>query len=55
MNSFTPPSAHTTTFQEIKDGLRRLYLEDPRPWLVGFSGGKACPECNEGTAPCWRR
>ena len=27
-------------FQEIKDALRQLYLEDKRPWLVGFSGGK---------------
>ena len=27
-------------FQEIKDSLRQLYLEDPRPWLVGFRGGK---------------
>ncbi len=29
-----------TTFQEIKNSLRELYLEDARPWLVGFSGGK---------------
>jgi DNA sulfur modification protein DndC len=27
-------------FQEIKASLRQLYLEDNRPWLVGFSGGK---------------
>jgi len=27
-------------FQEIKTSLRQLYLEDARPWLVGFSGGK---------------
>ena len=27
-------------FQEIKGSLRQLYLEDERPWLVGFSGGK---------------
>jgi DNA sulfur modification protein DndC len=27
-------------FQEIKASLRQLYLEDKRPWLVGFSGGK---------------
>jgi len=25
---------------EIKDSLRKLYLEDERPWLVGYSGGK---------------
>jgi hypothetical protein len=25
---------------DIRDSLRNLYLEDPRPWLVGFSGGK---------------
>ncbi|OQB94511.1 MAG: hypothetical protein BWX84_00158 [Verrucomicrobia bacterium ADurb.Bin118] len=29
-----------TKYQAIKDSLRRLYLDDPRPWLVGFSGGK---------------
>ena len=27
-------------FQEIKGSLQQLYLEDERPWLVGFSGGK---------------
>lgn len=30
----------TTTYQDIKRSLRQLYLEDERPWLVGFSGGK---------------
>ena len=29
-----------TTYQDIKDSLRNLYLQDARPWLVGFSGGK---------------
>jgi hypothetical protein len=24
-------------FQEIKASLRQLYLEDKRPWLVGFA------------------
>jgi DNA sulfur modification protein DndC len=27
-------------FQAIRDQLTQLYLADPRPWLVGFSGGK---------------
>ena len=27
-------------FEEIKPSLRQLYLQDERPWLVGFSGGK---------------
>jgi DNA sulfur modification protein DndC len=27
-------------FQEIRDSLRALYLDDPRPWLIGYSGGK---------------
>ena len=27
-------------FQDIKSSLQQLYLEDERPWLVGFSGGK---------------
>ena len=26
-------------FQEIRDSIRTLYLADPRPWLIGFSGG----------------
>ena len=29
-----------TVFQDIRDSLRKLYLEDSRPWLVGLSGGK---------------
>ena len=29
-----------TAFQDISHSLRQLYLEDERPWLVGFSGGK---------------
>jgi DNA sulfur modification protein DndC len=29
-----------TSYSEIKNSLRDLYLDDPRPWLVGFSGGK---------------
>ena len=29
-----------TVYKDIKDNLRDLYLEDTRPWLVGFSGGK---------------
>ena len=33
---FNPLSAYS----EIKNGLSQLYLSDPRPWLVGFSGGK---------------
>ena len=40
MASQTPALTPLPPFAEIKDGLRRLYLEDPRPWLVGFSGGK---------------
>lgn len=31
------PSAPSALFA---DTLRDLYLNDPRPWLVGFSGGK---------------
>jgi DNA sulfur modification protein DndC len=29
-----------TSFSEIRDSLEKLYREDERPWLVGFSGGK---------------
>lgn len=27
-------------FDDLREHLSRLYLDDPRPWLVGFSGGK---------------
>lgn len=30
----------TSVYQESKNSLRKLYMEDERPWLVGFSGGK---------------
>jgi hypothetical protein len=30
----------TSTFQNIKRSLLQLYLDDKRPWLVGFSGGR---------------
>ncbi|HTV49200.1 MAG TPA: DNA phosphorothioation system sulfurtransferase DndC [Phycisphaerae bacterium] len=30
----------STAFQDIRDAMLRLYVEDERPWLVGFSGGK---------------
>jgi DNA sulfur modification protein DndC len=29
-----------TILRDIRDSLRHLYLEDERPWLVGFSGGR---------------
>ena len=29
-----------SSYSEIKSYLRQLYMDDPRPWLVGFSGGK---------------
>jgi DNA sulfur modification protein DndC len=29
-----------TAYSDIRDSLNRLYAEDNRPWLVGFSGGK---------------
>jgi DNA sulfur modification protein DndC len=29
-----------TAYKDIKDSLNQLYVEDERPWLVGFSGGK---------------
>lgn len=37
---FHPPHTRAHVLQEIRDSLRDLYLNDPRPWLVGFSGGK---------------
>lgn len=29
-----------SSYADIKKGLERLYIDDERPWLVGFSGGK---------------
>jgi hypothetical protein len=29
-----------SAYRGIKDALCRLYIDDPRPWLVGFSGDK---------------
>src|SRR5438477_3450661 len=34
-----PPMA-AVSYQEIKTQLRELYVQDKRPWLVGFSGDK---------------
>src|ERR1035438_1526373 len=28
-----------TSYLDIKSSLHQLYLDDPRPWLVGFSRG----------------
>jgi len=30
-----------STYQAIKNSLCELYLTDPRPWLVDYSGGSA--------------
>ena len=30
-----------SAYRDIRDSLLRLYVDDPRPWLVGYSGGKA--------------
>jgi tRNA(Ile)-lysidine synthase TilS/MesJ len=30
----------THHYSTIRENLKQLYLEDSRPWLVGFSGGK---------------
>ena len=37
---FTLSPMDATSYQDIKSSLRQLHLDDPRPWLVGFSGGK---------------
>ena len=29
-------------YRIIKDSLRQLYLDDPRPWLVSYSGFLVC-------------
>ena len=30
----------TRTLKEIYDEIRKVYLSDNRPWILGFSGGK---------------
>ncbi|NBP02144.1 MAG: DNA phosphorothioation system sulfurtransferase DndC [Proteobacteria bacterium] len=35
-----PLSESASKYEEIKNQLKELYQQDPRPWLVGFSGGK---------------
>jgi|GEM_PF-279954 putative sulfurtransferase DndC len=34
------PQNSISVYESIRESLRRLYLSDPRPWIVGFSGGK---------------
>jgi len=29
-----------SVYQDIRNNLRDLYMEDTSPWLAGFSGGK---------------
>ena len=36
-----------TSYHDIKSSLRQLYLDDPRPWLVGFSGDNPVPHPEE--------
>ena len=56
MDLFTPTHTPVNPFQEIKDGLHRLYVEDPRPWLVGFSGVYASASNGERLVQtCWPR
>ena len=38
--NITLPPMSTETYRDIKAALRTLYMDDARPWLVGFSGGK---------------
>ena len=37
--ALTLPPMDATSYHDIKSALRRLHLNAPRPWLVGFSGG----------------
>jgi len=39
-------------FQEIRDSLAELYRRDDRPWLVGYSGGKAEPRGSGARRRC---
>jgi DNA sulfur modification protein DndC len=30
----------TPSYQDIRDSLQQLYVDEPQPWLVGYSDGK---------------
>ena len=30
---------------EVEDNIRRLYLDDDTPWVIGYSGGKDSSTC----------
>lgn len=36
----TPAPMAATSYSDISGSLQQLYRDDPRPWLIGFSGGK---------------
>ena len=41
MNSPTNTDVpHKKSIDEIYEEIQDLYLEDNRPWIIGFSGGK---------------
>ena len=40
MAYFASMETRATSYRVIKDSMRKLYLDDPRAWLVGYSGGK---------------
>ena len=31
--------------REVEDNIRRLYLDDDTPWVIGYSGGKDSSTC----------
>ena len=33
-------SLYETEIKKIKDQIKKIYLEDEIPWVVGYSGGK---------------
>ena len=35
-----PSVFETRTLESIYDEIRTVYLNDDRPWILGFSGGK---------------
>lgn len=39
-----------SSYHDIKSSLRQPYLDDPRPWLVGFGGGKDSRSDEAGNA-----
>ena len=40
MKTLTKDSEKFKIFEEIIEEMKKVYLHDNRPWMIGYSGGK---------------